>query len=103
MNIILQVLRQSLDRAVKRGWLETNPAREVERLREDKVEILPFSFEEVRLFLDKGLMDEALRRYFTVAFFSGLRPSEQMGLAPVGRHRLAPEADRRAPGNHPVG
>jgi integrase len=80
VNIILQVLRQSLDRAVKRGWLETNPGREVERLREDKVEILPFSFEEVRLFLDKGLMDEALRRYFTVAFFSGLRPSEQMGL-----------------------
>ena len=80
VNVILQVLRQSLDRAVKRGWLEINPAREVERLREDKVEILPFSFEEVRLFLDKGLMDEALRRYFTVAFFSGLRPSEQMGL-----------------------
>jgi len=27
-----------------------------------------------------ALIDEALRRYFTVAFFSGLRPSEQMGL-----------------------
>jgi integrase len=80
VNIILQVLRQSLDRAVKRGWLETNPAREVERLREDKPEILPFSFEEVRLFLDAGLQDEAQRRYFTVAFFSGLRPGEQMGL-----------------------
>jgi integrase len=80
VNIILQVLRQSLDRAVKRGWLETNPAREVERLREDKPEILPLSFDEVRLFLDAGLQDEAQRRYFTVAFFSGLRPGEQMGL-----------------------
>ena len=80
VNIILQVLRQSLDRAVKRGWLETNPAREVERLREDKPEILPFSFDELRLFLDNGLQDETQRRYFTVAFFSGLRPGEQMGL-----------------------
>lgn len=80
VNIILQVLRQSLDRAVKRGWLETNPAREVERLREEKTEILPFSFDEVRVFLDEGLREEEQRRYFTVAFFSGLRPGEQMGL-----------------------
>lgn len=80
VNIILQVLRQSLDRAVKRGWLEENPARAVDRLREDKTEILPFSFDEVRTFLTAGLQDDELRRYFTVAFFSGLRPGEQMGL-----------------------
>jgi integrase len=80
VNIILQVLRQSLDRAVKRGWLEQNPAREVARLREDKPEILPFSFDEVRQFLGVGLTDEMFRRYFTVAFFSGLRPGEQIGL-----------------------
>jgi integrase len=80
VNIILQVLRQSLDRAVKRGWLESNPAREVQRLREEKPEILPLSFDEVRRFLADGLQDDATRRYFTVAFFSGLRPGEQIGL-----------------------
>lgn len=80
MNIILQALRQSLDRAGRRGWLESNPARKVERLREDRPEILPFSWEEVQRFLNKGLRTERDRRYFTVAFFSGLRPSEEIGL-----------------------
>jgi len=80
VNIILATLRLALDRAVKRGWLETNPAREVPTLREEKPEILPFSLEEVRLFLDTGLRDAAWRRYFTVAFFTGLRPGEQLGL-----------------------
>ena len=71
----------SSQQELSRGILfETNPAREVERLREDKPEILPFSFDELRLFLDNGLQDETQRRYFTVAFFSGLRPGEQMGL-----------------------
>jgi len=80
VNIILQVLRQSLDRAVKRGWLSSNPAREVKRLREDKTEIAPLSLEEVRRFLRDGLRTEEERRYFVVAFFTGLRPSEEIGL-----------------------
>jgi len=80
VNIILATLRLALDRAVKRGWLETNPAREVPTLREEKPEVLPFSLDEVRLLLDKGLQDAAWRRYFTVAFFTGLRPGEQLGL-----------------------
>jgi len=80
VNIILATLRLALDRAVKRGWLETNPAREVATLREEKPEVLPFSLDEVRLFLDNGLQDAAWRRYFTVAFFTGLRPGEQLGL-----------------------
>jgi len=44
-NIILDVLRQVLDRAVLRGWLARNPARAVSKLREDRVPIDPFSFE----------------------------------------------------------
>jgi integrase len=52
----------------------------VETLREEKPEVLPFSLEEVRLFLDKGLTEPAWRRYFTVAIFTGLRPGEQLGL-----------------------
>jgi integrase len=80
VNIIHQVLRQSLDRAVKRGWLETNPARHVDRLREEKTEIAPLSLEEVQRFLHEGLRNEEERRYFTVAFFTGLRPGELIGL-----------------------
>jgi integrase len=80
VNIILQVLRQSLDRAVQKGWLSDNPARQVTRLREEKPEVDPLSMVEVRQFLAAGLRDEEERRYFRVAFFSGLRPGEQIGL-----------------------
>jgi integrase len=80
VNIILTVLRQSLDRAVRKGWLKTNPARAVDLLREDKVQIDPLSLEEVKLLLSKGLQDDEDGHYFTVAFFSGLRPGEEIGL-----------------------
>jgi integrase len=79
-NMILQVLRLCLDPAVKKGWLRSNPAREVKRLREEKTRIDPLSLEEVRAFLSTGLRDDEERRYFRVAFFSGLRPSEEIGL-----------------------
>jgi integrase len=77
-NIILDVLRLILDRAVVRGWLSGNPARAVSKLREDRAEIDPFSFTEVKTLLEKGLLDLEDRRYFTMAFFAGLRPSEQI-------------------------
>jgi integrase len=80
VNIILKVLRQSLDRAVSKGWLPENPARKIELLREEKPDIDPFSLGEVKTFLGSGLEDEDDRRYFRVAFFSGLRPGEQAGL-----------------------
>ena len=73
------MFRQILDRAVLRGWLPRNPARAVSKLREDPAQIDPFSFKEVRTLLTKGLRDPWARRYFTVAFFTGLRPSEQIG------------------------
>ncbi len=77
--MILQVLRLCLDPAVRRGWLEENPARAVAKLKEDRAEIDPFSLEEVKLFL-AHLPSTRWKRYFTVSFFSGLRPSEQIGL-----------------------
>lgn len=80
VNIILKVLRQSLDRAVDKAWLRENPARKIDLLREDKPEIDPLSLTEVKAFLGDGLRDEEDRRYFRVAFFSGLRPGEEMGL-----------------------
>jgi len=77
-NMILDVLRQILDRAMARGWLAGNPARAVSKLREDRAEIDPFSFGEVKALLEKGFLDPEDRRYFTMAFFAGLRPSEQI-------------------------
>lgn len=80
VNIILKVLRQSLDRAVAKGWLDANPARAVDLLREERPEIDPLSLVEVRTLLSDGLQDDVERRFFTVAFFSGLRPGEEIGL-----------------------
>jgi integrase len=74
------VLRQSLDRAVNKGWLTENPARKVDLLREEKPEIDPLSLTEVKTFLFSGLDDDVNRDYFRVAFFSGLRPGEEIGL-----------------------
>lgn len=80
VNIIVKVLRQSLDRAVAKGWLKENPARNIGLLREDKPEIDPFSLGEVQTFVSEGLDDDEDRRYFRVAFFTGLRPGEEIGL-----------------------
>jgi len=79
INMTLQVLRLCLDRAVQHGWLKSNPARAIAKLKESRTEIDPFSLEEVKAFL-AHLPDDRWRRYFTVAFFTGLRPSEQIGL-----------------------
>src|SRR5262249_2215561 len=80
MHIILDVLRLSPDRAVRRGWLPDNPARQVNKLREEKPEIAPLSFDDIRALFAKGLRTDDERRYFTVALFTGMRPGEQMGL-----------------------
>jgi integrase len=50
----------------------------VRKLREDAAEIDPFAFDELKILLAKGFRDDAERRFFTVAFFTGLRPSEQI-------------------------
>jgi len=79
INMTLQVLRLCLDRAVQNGWLKNNPARTITKLKESRTDIDPLSLEEIKVFL-AHLPDEKWRRYFTVAFFTGLRPSEQIGL-----------------------
>ncbi len=79
INMVLQVLRLCLDRAVRDGGLKNNPARVITKLKESRTDVDPFSLEEVALFL-AHLPDDRWRRYFTAAFFTGLRPSEQIGL-----------------------
>ncbi len=80
INLVLQSARLCLDGAVRRGWLKENPARVIHDLREERREPDPFSLDEVTKFLTDGLQTEWERRYFEVAFFTGLRPSEQIGL-----------------------
>jgi integrase len=65
---------------VARGWLKDNPARRIDLLREDKPEIDPLSLVEVQTFVSDGLDDDEDRRYFRIAFFTGLRPGEEIGL-----------------------
>jgi len=79
INMILQVLRLCLDRAAQHGWLRENPARAIAKLKEGRTDIDPLSLEEVKALLSH-LPDDRWRRYFTVACFTGLRPSEQIGL-----------------------
>lgn len=81
VNKARNLLRKVLDRAVKKGLLKANPVEEVPRLRENPAEIDPLSWQEVRLLFDKGLKDDPeMRRFYTVAIFSGLRTSELISL-----------------------
>jgi integrase len=74
INLVLQSARLCLDGAVRRGWLKENPARGIHDLREERREPDPFSLDEVTKLLTDGLQTEWERRYFEVAFFTGLRP-----------------------------
>ena len=81
VNKVRNLLRKLLDRAVKNGWLAANPVLEVPRLREDPADIDPLSWKEVRLLLDKGFRhDPEMRRFYTVAIFTGVRTSELIAL-----------------------
>jgi integrase len=81
INMVMVVLRLMLDQAVENGWLATNPARAVKNLRVVKGDIDPLSLVEVETLLAKGFREPWEQSYFTVAFFSGLRPGEQIPLA----------------------
>ena len=75
---ILAPLRTLFKTAYRRKSITSNPIDGIGMLRVDKTEIMPLSMEEVRLFLDK--VDSHFRDYFEVAFFTGMRPSEQIAL-----------------------
>jgi integrase len=53
-NMVLAVLRLVLDAAVKRGWLDENPARAIQPLKEERADIDPLSFQEVQQLLAKA-------------------------------------------------
>jgi integrase len=80
MNMILfNVMRSMLDLAYEREYLSKNPHSWFVRQREWEPDIDPLSFEEMLAFLDV-LPEPRWVHYFTVAFGTGLRPSEQFAL-----------------------
>ena len=96
MNIILLRVRQVLDLAFEREYLDKNPHSWIHLQEERRPRIDPFSFEERIQFLahlpepENGIRKACPHfwvTYFIVAFDTGMRPSEQMAL------RWMPEAD----------
>ncbi len=77
INKILVPLRQILNEAADRFDFRT-PFHNVKPLKIRKVDIKPFSLEEVRTIIDAVRPD--FKSYFTVRFFTGMRTGEADGL-----------------------
>lgn len=78
INNILVPLKTLYKTAYRRKIITVNPIDGIGMLRIERTEIKPLSMEEVRLFLEN--VDNLFRDYFEVAFFTGMRPSEQIAL-----------------------
>jgi integrase len=77
INRIVQILGQILDEAAD-DFDFNNPVAKIKRLKQQRVDIQPFTFEEVRQILEA--VREDFRPYFTVRFFTGMRTGELHGL-----------------------
>ena len=77
VNRIVQIHSQILAEAAER-FSFTNPALRIKRLRQPRVDIHPFSLEEVRTLINTVRAE--YRDYLIVRFFTGLRTGELHGL-----------------------
>lgn len=77
INQIMNILRQILAEAADRYDFKM-PFRGIKPLKVPRTQVDPFSFEEVKTFLSH--VPVRYRNYFTVAFFTGMRTSELIGL-----------------------
>jgi len=77
INQIMIPLRMILEEAADRYEFES-PYRNIRNLKEQKPEVMPFSLNEIFLFLSAVRPD--FRYYYTVRFFTGMRTSEIDGL-----------------------
>jgi integrase len=77
INRIIQILGQILSEAAD-DFDFNNPVLKIKRLKQQRVDIQPFTFEQVRLLLDT--VREDFRPYLTVRFFTGMRTGELHGL-----------------------
>ena len=77
INQIMTPLRMILNDAAERYDFES-PYKNINNLKESKIEVTPFSLEEVHKIL--STVREDLRPYYTIRFFTGMRTSEIDGL-----------------------
>ena len=77
INQILNILRQILVEASDR-FGHPSPFLGIKPLRVPRTQVDPLSFDEVKVFLDA--VPERYRNFYTVAFFTGMRTSELIGL-----------------------
>lgn len=77
INRIIQILGQVLAEAAD-DFDFNNPVDKIKRLKQQRVDIEPFSMQEVKLILTS--VREDYRDYFTVRFFTGMRTGELHGL-----------------------
>ncbi|MFW3963809.1 Arm DNA-binding domain-containing protein [Acinetobacter radioresistens] len=77
INQIMTPLRMILNDAAERYEFES-PYKHINNLKESKIEVTPFSLEEVHKILNT--VREDFRPYYTIRFFTGMRTSEIDGL-----------------------
>ncbi|WP_428386071.1 Arm DNA-binding domain-containing protein [Nevskia ramosa] len=77
LNRIMGIARQILDEGALRHDF-VNPALKIKRLKAKRIEIQPFSMDEVRLLIAAIRAD--YRNYLTIRFLTGMRSAEAHGL-----------------------
>ena len=73
------VLHKALEKAVKLGYIRTNPADSCELSRVEKKEICPLDSEDITRFME-AVQDHPFRALFLTTLFTGLRRGEVCGL-----------------------
>lgn len=77
VNRVMGILRQILDEAVLRHGI-INPLVKIKRLKQQRIDIQPFTIDEVRRIVAEVRPD--YRNYLTIRFFTGMRSGEVNGL-----------------------
>lgn len=77
-RLYLSVIRGVLNNALDDEAVQTNVAVGIEMQREEKVEVLPFSHDEVTKIL--SMAEGQLKNYLGIAFYTGMRSGEILGL-----------------------
>src|SRR3990172_7123470 len=77
-NNVMVPVKNIFNDAMRREDLRDNPCQLIRRFKEEKPLIDPFSFPEMKAFLDA--VEPHYVAYFTTAFLSGMRPNEMLAL-----------------------
>ncbi|MCP2500371.1 MAG: site-specific integrase [Deltaproteobacteria bacterium] len=77
-NNIMVPVKCLFNDAKRRGDIRENPCEMIRRFKEERPQIDPLSFPEMKLFLEH--VDPHYRAYFATAFLTGMRPNELLAL-----------------------